>query len=84
MYTAKQFFFGKAADNNAAQVYDLKTDDAVTPPDAGDTKSANQASVAVDNESLTVDQIKAKLTGLGIEFDNKLDKADLLALLPKE
>lgn len=84
LYTAKQFFFGKAADNNAAQVYDLKTDDAVTPPDTGDTKSANQASVAVDNESLTVDQIKAKLTELGIEFDNKLNKADLLALLPKE
>ncbi|MCS6142251.1 phage major capsid protein [Latilactobacillus curvatus] len=84
LYTAKQFFFGKAADNNAAQVYDLKTDDAVTPPDTGDTKSANQASVAVDNESLAVDQIKAKLTELGIEFDNKLNKADLLALLPKE
>lgn len=84
LYTAKQFFFGKAADNNAAQVYDLKTDDAVTPPDTGNTKSANQASVAVDNESLTVDQIKAKLTELGIEFDNKLNKADLLALLPKE
>lgn len=84
LYTAKQFFFGKAADNNAAQVYDLKTDDAVTPPDTGDTKSANQASVAVDNESLTIDQIKAKLTELGIEFDNKLNKADLLALLPKE
>lgn len=87
LYTAKQFFFGKAADNNAAQVYDLQTDGVVTPPDGGDggeTKSVVRADAPIDNESLTVDQIKAKLTELGIEFDNKLNKADLLALLPKE
>lgn len=35
-------------------------------------------------KELTVAEIKAKLTELNIEFDDKAKKADLLALLPQE
>ncbi|WEU69531.1 phage major capsid protein [Latilactobacillus curvatus] len=94
LYTAKQFFFGKAADNNAAQVYDLKTDTATTDPGEGggdgkETQSTNinpdeeVAGESVDPSTLKVDEIKAKLTEVGIEFDPNAKKADLLALLPK-
>lgn len=36
------------------------------------------------NSKLTVDEIKAKLTAAGIEFQGSAKKADLVALLPAE
>lgn len=83
LYTAKQFFFGKAADNNTAQVYELKTDTATTDPGEGGGDGKETQSVNIDPSDLKVDEIKAKLTEAGIEFDPNAKKADLLALLPK-
>lgn len=83
LYTAKQFFFGKAADNNAAQVYNLKTDTATADPNEGGGDGKKIQSGNIDSSDLKVDEIKAKLTEAGIEFDPNAKKADLLALLPK-
>ncbi|MDG2980892.1 hypothetical protein KNP66_03275 [Latilactobacillus curvatus] len=72
----------------------MKTDTATTDPGEGggdgkETQSTNinpdeeVAGESVDPSTLKVDEIKAKLTEVGIEFDPNAKKADLLALLPK-
>ncbi|MGJ5606385.1 hypothetical protein KNO54_00275 [Latilactobacillus sakei] len=72
----------------------MKTDTATTDPGegGGDGKETQSASInpdeevsgeSVDPSTLKVDEIKAKLTEAGIEFDPNAKKADLLALLPK-
>lgn len=49
-------------------------------------KIAKESKPKADNKlkELTVLEIKAKLDDLGIKYDNKAVKADLIALLPQE
>lgn len=81
LYTCKQFFYGKAADNNTALVYEIKTE--TTDPGEGGGDGKETQSANIDPSDLKVDEIKAKLTEAGIQFDPNAKKDDLLALLPK-
>lgn len=89
LFTAKQFFYGKAKDNNAAAVYDLSltgsgsgTNQTTT---GGNTESTfDPAGSVKPTDTNTITEITAWLDAHSIDHTGKTAKADLLALVPAE